>query len=40
MSILRTALHCGTELDDPRNNWGVSVPPDNWDDTSLLATER
>jgi hypothetical protein len=23
-------LHCGIELDEPRNIWGVSVPPDNW----------
>lgn len=33
-------LHCGIELDEPRNIWGVSVPPDNWDETSVLDTGR
>ena|SRR5262250_1015545 len=23
-------LHCGVELDQPRNIWGVSLPPDDW----------
>ncbi|MGB6248394.1 MAG: PilZ domain-containing protein [Terriglobales bacterium] len=32
--------HCGIELDEPRNIWGVSVPPDNWDETSVLETEH
>jgi PilZ domain len=32
--------HCGIELDEPRNIWGVSVPPDNWDDTSVLESEH
>jgi hypothetical protein len=27
-------LHCGVELDQPRNIWGVSLPPDDWDETS------
>ena len=31
-------LHCGIELDEPRNIWGVSVPPDNWDETADLET--
>jgi hypothetical protein len=33
-------LHCGIELDEPRNIWGVSVPPDNWDETAVLETEH
>jgi hypothetical protein len=32
--------HSGIELDEPRNIWGVSVPPDNWDETSVLETEH
>ena len=32
--------HCGIELDEPRNIWGVSVPPDNWDETSVLESEH
>jgi hypothetical protein len=23
-------LHCGVALDEPRNVWGVSLPPDDW----------
>ena len=23
-------LHCGIELDQPRNIWGVSLAPDDW----------
>ena len=33
-------LRCGTELDEARNIWGVSVPPDDWDETSVLGTEH
>jgi hypothetical protein len=36
----KNSLHCGIELDEPRNIWGVSVPPDNWDETSVLETGR
>ena len=36
----KNPLHCGIELDEPRNIWGVSVPPDNWDETSVLETEH
>jgi hypothetical protein len=25
-------LRCGIELDQPRNIWGVPLPPDDWDD--------
>ena len=31
----KNPLHCGIELDEPRNIWGVSVPPDNWDETAV-----
>ena len=27
-------LHCGIELDKPRNIWGVPLPPDNWEQTA------
>ena len=36
----KNPLRCGVELDEPRNIWGVSVPPDNWDETSVLETEH
>jgi hypothetical protein len=36
----KNPLHCRIELDEPRNIWGVSVPPDNWDETSVLETEH
>ena len=36
----KNPLHCGIELDKPRNIWGVSVRPDNWDETSVLETLR
>lgn len=26
-------LHCGIELEKPRNIWGVSLPPDDWHET-------
>jgi hypothetical protein len=25
-------LQCGIELDEPRNIWGVPLPPDDWHD--------
>jgi hypothetical protein len=27
-------LRCGVELDQPRNVWGVPLPPDDWDETT------
>jgi hypothetical protein len=27
--------HCGIELDHPLNIWGVSLPPDDWDETAV-----
>jgi PilZ domain len=27
------ALHCGIELAEPRNIWGVPLPPDDWEET-------
>jgi hypothetical protein len=30
----KNPLHCGIELDKPRNIWGVPLPPDNWEQTS------
>ena len=29
-------LRCGIELDQPRNIWGVSLPPTDWDETDAL----
>jgi hypothetical protein len=28
------SLRCGVELDQPRNIWGVPLPPDDWDETA------
>jgi hypothetical protein len=36
----KNPLHCGIALDEPRNIWGVSVPPDDWDEASVLETEH
>ena len=36
----RNAMHCGIELDESRNIWGVSLPPDDWDETAALETEH
>jgi hypothetical protein len=36
----KNPLHCGIALDEPRNIWGVSLPPDDWDETSVLGTEH
>jgi len=30
----KNALHCGIELIEPRNIWGVSLPPDDWEGTA------
>ena len=27
-------LHCGIELERPRNIWGVPLPPDDWEEVS------
>jgi hypothetical protein len=31
----KNSLHCGIELDKPQNIWGVSLPPDNWEERSI-----
>ena len=36
----KNPLHCGIELDEPRNIWGVPLPPDDWEETSVLETEH
>ena len=36
----KNPLLCGIVLDEPRNIWGVSLPPDDWDETSVLGTEH
>jgi hypothetical protein len=30
-------LHCGIELDEPQNIWGVHLPPNDWDEKSSLG---
>jgi hypothetical protein len=30
----KNPLHCGIELDEPRNIWGVSLLPDDWEETA------
>lgn len=27
-------LHCGIALDQPRNIWGIPLPPDDWDEAA------
>ena len=29
-------LHCGVELDHPKNIWGVPLPPEDWDEMADL----
>ena len=29
-------LHCGIELAEPQNIWGVPLPPDHWEEASAL----
>ena len=36
----KNPLNCGIELDDPRNIWGVPLPPDDCDERTVLETER
>lgn len=31
-------LHCGVELDQPQNIWGVPLPPEDWDEMADLAS--
>ena len=31
-------LQCGIELDHPMNIWGVSLPPEDWDESSVEHT--
>lgn len=33
-------LRCGVELEQPRNIWGVPLPPDDWDETADPQTRR
>jgi hypothetical protein len=34
----KNPLHCGIELDEPRNIWGVPLPPDNWQEAPTSET--
>jgi hypothetical protein len=29
-------LQCGIELDEPRNIWGVPLPPGDWEETGAF----
>jgi PilZ domain-containing protein len=33
-------LHCGIELDEPQNIWGVSLRPDDWEETAASETQH
>jgi hypothetical protein len=33
-------LRCGVELGEPRNIWGVPLPPDDWEETGAFETSR
>jgi hypothetical protein len=32
----KNPLLCGVELDEPRNIWGVSLPPGDWEETGAF----
>jgi hypothetical protein len=32
----KNPLHCGIDLAEPRNIWGVPLPPDDWEETAAL----
>jgi hypothetical protein len=36
----KNPLHCGIELDQPRNIWGVSLPPDDWEEKVASESGR
>ncbi len=36
----RNPLHCGIELDEPKNIWGVSLPPSDWERTASMESGR
>jgi hypothetical protein len=36
----KNPLQCGIELDEPRNIWGVPLPPDDWEVTAAMETEH
>jgi hypothetical protein len=33
-------LHCGIELAEPRNIWGVPLPPEDWEETAAFEARR
>jgi hypothetical protein len=33
-------LQCGIELDQPRNIWGVPLPPEDWDESEASNVRR
>jgi len=33
-------LHCGIELEKPRNIWGVPLPPDDWEGIAAAEITR
>ena len=32
----KNPLHCGIELSEPQNIWGVSLPPVDWEETGAF----
>jgi len=34
----KNPLHCGIELAQPQNIWGVSLPPEDWEKTAALES--
>jgi hypothetical protein len=30
-------LHCGIELDQPKNIWGIPLPPNDWDEATAMG---
>jgi len=36
----KNPLHCGIELAEPQNIWGVNLPPEDWEKTAALESGR
>jgi hypothetical protein len=36
----KNPLHCGIELEEPRNIWRVLLPPNDGEETAALGTEH
>ena len=37
---VKNPMQCVIELEEPRNIWGVALPPNDWEETAALGTEH